>query len=182
MNNQYIGYISRFFVLGLSDSQSFSLTRPSSSGSSDMPKFNLRSRRNSFIRYQSSNIDVNDLSALESKQSPIKVLVINGKCTEIFKSTLEDCVEDCILEFPEEQNSVYVSKSGQVTQIPIGSNRHFITLLREANTSARQSAKSTRRRSSINQHNAQQQMSGTRTNATNNFSLPTVAKYHSYIT
>jgi len=140
-----------------------------------MPKFNLRSRRNSFIKHQLSNIDVNDLSALESKQSPIKVIVVNGKCTEIFKSSLEDCVEDCILEFPEEQNSVYVSKSGQVTQIPIGSNRNFIALLREANNSARQSAKSTRRRNSINQHNAQQQMSGTRTNATSNFSLPTVA-------
>ncbi|UJR22162.1 hypothetical protein I4U23_025226 [Adineta vaga] len=160
---------------GFSDSQSFSLTRPSSAASSDMPKVSLRSRRNSFLKRQSSTIDVNDISPLETKHTPIKVIVVNGKCSQIFKSTLEDCVEDCILEYPEEQNSVYVSKPGQTIQIPVGNNRNPIISIREQSANARSSAKSNRRQNSINQYTSQQSTSSARNIAANNFALPSVA-------
>ncbi|CAF4360784.1 unnamed protein product, partial [Adineta steineri] len=106
----------------LYDSQSFILTSPSSSTCSDMPKVN----HNNFIKHRLSNIDVNDVSLLETKQIPIKVLTINGKCSHIFKSALEDCVEDCILEFPDDQDSIYVSKSRETIQIPNENNRNSI--------------------------------------------------------
>ncbi|CAF0789223.1 unnamed protein product [Didymodactylos carnosus] len=59
--------------------------------------------------------------------NPVKVLVFNGKCSDIFKQTLEDVVQDCILEFPGE-NSVYVTKTGHAIQIPkstIGSSSTY---------------------------------------------------------
>ncbi|CAF1467960.1 unnamed protein product [Adineta ricciae] len=158
-----------------SDSQSFSLTRPSSAASSDMPKVNLRSRRNSLIKRQSTTIDINDTSLLETKQTPIKVIVVNGKCSQNFKTTLEDCVEDCILEYREEKNSVYVSKPGQTIQIPTGNNRTSNILLREHSANARLSAKSSRRRNSINQYNSQQALGSARTNVSNNLALPSIA-------
>ncbi|CAF0943708.1 unnamed protein product [Rotaria sordida] len=163
----------------LSDNQSSSTTRPSSSTSSDMPRTNVPSRSNSFVKRQSSIIDVNDLSTSTNQQindqTPIKVLVFNGKCSKVFKSALEDCVEDCILEFPNERNSVYVPKFGQAIQIPPGSNRNTILSLREQYINARQSARSSRRRSSINQHNSLPQINNIRSALPNNLSLPATA-------
>ena len=131
-----------------------------------MANTNTRSRRGSVTGRQSSSIiDTNENKQLK-QQIPVKVLVFNGKCSEIFKSTLEECVEDCILEFPG-QNSIYVSKPGQAIQIPPGSKHNYSKDLNH-------SAKSTRRRSSITQYNLPQ-INGMRTNQTNNFSLPTAA-------
>jgi hypothetical protein len=153
----------------LSETQSSTSSRRNSSASSHMANTNTRSRRGSVTGRQSSMTDTNETK--QSKQQiPVKVLVINGKCSKIFKSTLEDCVEDCILEFPGE-NSVYVSKAGQAIQIPAGSKQ---TYLKDPNSNVNQSAKSNRRRSSITQFNIPQ-ISGVRTNQTNTFSLPTVA-------
>ncbi len=172
MNSQKKNVIFLFFQV-LSDSQSTSTTRPSSSTSSNMPKVNIQSRRESITKQQSSNIDIDDFPQSAMKeQTPIKVLIFNGKCSQVFKSTLEDCVEDCILEFPEEKNSIYVSKSGQAIHIPLGSTRNSIASLKEQNTSARQSFRSNLRRNSINQHNSLPQIGGARTNLTNNSSLP----------
>jgi len=144
-----------------------------------MTKAFRRSGRDSSRQSLSSNIDFIDASQsptkLSKEQEPIKVLVFNGKCSKIFKSTLEECVEDCILEFPGEKNSVYVSKSGQPIPIPIGSNRNSIASLREQSAAARQSTLSNRRRSSISQHNTLPQIGGARNSSTNNFSLPIAA-------
>ncbi|CAF3686770.1 unnamed protein product [Adineta steineri] len=136
----------------LYDSQSSILTSPSSSTCSDMPKVN----HNNFIKHRLSNIDVSDVSLLETKQIPIKVLTINGKCSHIFKSALEECVEDCILEFPDDQDSIYVSKSRETIQIPNENNRNSIN---------------TR---SSHQYNAQTQIGSGRTSTTNNLVLPSV--------
>jgi hypothetical protein len=142
-----------------------------------MPKLN---RRDSSRHSLSSNIDFLDTTPSPTKsikeQEPVKVLVVTGRCSKVFKSTLEDCVEDCILEFPGEKNSVYVPKFGQPIQIPIGSNRNSIASLREQSTAAHQSARSNRRRSSITQHNTLPQIGGgVRSSSTNNFSLATTA-------
>jgi hypothetical protein len=142
-----------------------------------MPRVSIQSRPNSLVKRQSSNLDVNDSPLSPTKQLneqiPIKVLVINGKCSKVFKSTLEDCVEDCILEFPNEHNSIYVSKTGQAIQIPLGSNRNSIISLKEQGTISRQSIKSTRRKNSTNQYNSLPQMGSARTSLINNLSLPT---------
>jgi len=144
-----------------------------------MPKVNTQSSRNRFNKRQSSNIDVNDLSQLTNKQlkdeTPIKVLVFNGKCSQIFKSTLEDCVEDCILEFPDEHNSIYVSKCGQTMQVPLGCNRNSIVSLTEPVPSTRQSARSNRPRNSANQYNVLPQTGSARNSLPNNSSLPGTA-------
>jgi len=162
----------------LSDIQS---TRHSTSSSTsfDMPKANIQSQCNNFSKRKSSNIDVNDLSQLLNKQSkdetPIKVLVFNGKCSKTFKSTLEDCVQDCILEFPRENKFIYVPKSGQAIQVPAGSNRNSITSLREQSAGVRQSSRSSRQRNSLNQNNSLPQIGGARSSLTSNFSLPAAA-------
>jgi hypothetical protein len=141
-----------------------------------MPRVSIQSRSNSLIKRQLLNIDVNDIPLTPTKQPPIKVLVFNGKCSKVFKSTLEDCVEDCILEFPNERNSIYVSKYGHAMQIPIGSNRDSIISLKEQGiTTARQSSKSNHRKSSANQYNSMPQIGSARTSLMNNFPLPTTA-------
>lgn len=130
----------------LSDSESSTTTsRPSSSTSSDMLKTTASSSRQQSPTRQ-------DYPRRSSRQNddPIKVLVFNGKCSKVFKSTLEDCVEDCILEFPGERNSIYVSKSGQSMPVPLGSNRHSISSLRETSATTRQSTRSNRQRNPIN--------------------------------
>ncbi|CAF2668723.1 unnamed protein product [Rotaria sp. Silwood2] len=144
-----------------------------------MPRTNAPSRSNSFVKRQSSIIDVNDLPTSANQQindqTPIKVLIFNGKCSKVFKSALEDCVEDCILEFSGERNSVYVPKIGQAIQIPHGSNRNTILSLQEQSANARQSARSSRRRNSINQYNSLPQINGIRSALPNNMSLPATA-------
>ncbi|CAF4198309.1 unnamed protein product [Rotaria socialis] len=141
-----------------------------------MPKTNTPSRSNSFIKRRSSTIDVNDLSPSVNQQindqTPIKILVFNGKCSKIFKSALEDCVEDCILEFPGDKNSIYVPKIGQAVQIPPGSSPNAILSLREQSPNARQSARSNRRRGSNSQYNALPQINSMRSVLPNNLSLP----------
>jgi len=118
---------------------------------------NIRSRRGSNTGRQSSIIDSNENKQIK-QQIPAKVLVFNGKCSEIFKSTLEECVEDCILEFPG-QNPIYIPKAGQAPQRSIGSRQ---------NSNLYQSARSNRRRSSVTQ------LPGIRSSQTNNLTLPTV--------
>ncbi|CAF4414433.1 unnamed protein product, partial [Rotaria magnacalcarata] len=90
----------------------------------------------------SSTIDINDLppsvNQQTNDQTPIKVLIFNGKCSKVFKSALEDSVEDCILEFPGDKNSIYVPKIGQAVQIPPGSSSNDILSLREQSPNARQ--------------------------------------------
>ncbi|CAF1538184.1 unnamed protein product [Rotaria sp. Silwood1] len=144
-----------------------------------MPRTNVQSRSNSFAKRQSSIIDVNDLPTSINQQindqTPIKILVFNGKCSNVFKSALEDCVEDCILEFPGDKNSVYVPKFGNAIQIPPGSNRNTILSLREQTANARQSARSSRQRNSINQYNSLPQINGIRTTLPNNLTLPATA-------
>lgn len=133
--------------LVLSDSDSTETSRPSSSTSSEMMKTTASSSRQPSPTRQ-------DYPRKSSRQidDPIKVLVFNGKCSKVFKSTLEECVEDCILEFPSERNSIYVSKPGQSMPVPLGSNRYSINSLREtsATTTIRQSARSNRQRNSAN--------------------------------
>ncbi len=142
-----------------------------------MPKVPLPSHGNRFPKRQSFSLDVNELPLSSpsptTKQTPAKVLIFNGKCSRVFKSTLEDCVEDCILEFPAEKNSIYVPKSGPAIPVPIGSNRNSISSLREH--SARQSTRSNRPRNS----NSLPSVSGVRTSLTNNFPLPTTVECHS---
>ena len=141
-----------------------------------MPKLN---RRDSSRQSLSSNLDFLDSTPSPTKsikeQEPVKVLVVTGRCSKMFKSTLEECVEDCILEYPVEKSSVYVPKFGQPIQIPIGSNRNSIASLREQSAAAYQSARSNRRRSSITQYNTLPQIGGARNSSTNNFSLSTAA-------
>ena len=130
-----------------------------------MPKVNLQSTRPSFSQGTTTK--------LLKEQKAVKVLVFNGKCSQVFKSTLEECVEDCILEFPAESNSIYVSKSGQVKPIPAGCNRNSITSFEEPNSSRRQSRRSNPQRNSLNQSIPLSQTGTVRNSLTNNFFLPT---------
>ncbi|CAF4635070.1 unnamed protein product [Rotaria sp. Silwood1] len=159
------------FPLVLSETQSNTSSRRTSSISSHMASTNARLRRTSIVTgRQSSIIDTNE-SKQPKQQTPVKVLVVNGKCSEIFKSTLEDCVEECILEFAGE-NSIYVPKSGQTKQIST-SNKQTISS-KEPSSNVYQSTKSNRRRSSVTQFNLPQ-IGGMRTSQTSNFSLSNTA-------
>lgn len=148
-------------LLVLSDTQSTISSRRASSISSHMANTNTRSRRSSIVGRQSSIMDVNE-NRQAKQQSPVKVLVVNGKCSEIFKSTLEDCVEECILEF-DDQNSIYVSKSGQAMQIPNGSRQ-------TSALTSNLSTKSNRRKTGSTQFTLPQ-VNGSRTSQTSNPSL-----------
>ena len=164
-----------FSTLVLSDSDSNFTTRPSTAESVDMPKRNFPSNRTSStpggVGGRSSTVDFLDRPLPSMKKlkedKPTKVLIFNGKCSKVFKSTLEDCVEDCILEFPSENNSIYVPKSGPSIPVPLGSNRQSLVSLREGSAGR---TPSTRRRNSITQSNM-----NTRNTATNPFSLPATA-------
>lgn len=151
-------------VLVLSDSDSNFTTRPSTAESVDMPKRNLSFGRN----FPGEYLDRSSSSAKKVRhEKAIKVLVFNGKCSKVFQSTVEECVEDCILEFPFENNSVYVPKSGPAIPVPIGSHRQSLASTRE-NSPGR--IPSSRRRNSITQSPV-----NPRNSATNHFSLPTAA-------
>ncbi|CAF0879815.1 unnamed protein product [Rotaria sordida] len=159
----------------LSETQSSTSSRRTSSISSHMASTNVRLRRSSIITgRQSSIIDTHEnkqSKQQQQQQTPVKVLVVNGKCSEIFKSTLEDCVEECILEFTGE-NSIYVPKSGQATQIPVGNKQIFSS--KEPSSNVNQSTKLNRRRSSVNQFNLPQ-IGNMRTSQTSNFSFSNTA-------
>jgi len=123
---------------------------------------NTRPRRSSITKRRSSIPDTNENT--QSKQhTPAKVLVFTGKCSDIFKLTLEDCVEDCILEFPGE-NSIYVPKSKQTSTLS----------WKEPNSNVHQPGKSQHQRRSVNPNNLPQ-INGIRPSQTNNISLPTSA-------
>ena len=122
---------------------------------------NLRARRGSNTGRQSSTIDANENKPVESR-APMKVLVFNGKCSDIFKSSIEESVEDCVLEFPG-QPAIYVSKGGQTA--PRLSNSGL-----NSSGNIPPSARSNRRRSSITQFNLSQ-YGATRQNPTNNLTL-----------
>jgi hypothetical protein len=151
----------------LSDIQSGTSSRRNSTISSHMANTNIRSRRSSIIARQSSFIDTNE-NKQTKQQTPVKVLVFNGKCSNIFKSTLEECVEDCILEFPGE-NSIYVPKSGQAVQLSPGNKQNP----REQTTNTPQSGRN-RRRSSVTQFNLPQ-IGGMRPTQTSQLSLTTMS-------
>lgn len=131
-----------------------------------MPKVNTPSRSNSFIKRQSSIIDVNDFTTpvnpSVNEQTETKVLIFNGKCSKVFKSVLEDCVEDCILEFPVDKNSIYVPKVGQAIPVPLGSKPNTILGLREQYINTRPSTRSNRRKGSVGPHSALPQINNTR--------------------
>ncbi|CAF4682755.1 unnamed protein product [Rotaria sp. Silwood2] len=151
----------------LSETQSSTSSRRTSSISSHMASANARLRRSSIVTgRQSSIIDTNETKQAK-QQTPVKILVVNGKCSEIFKSTLEDCVEECILEFAGE-NSIYVPRSGQAKQIPTSNKQTFSS--KEPSSNVYQPTKSNRRRSSVNQFNLPQ-IGGMRTSQASNFSL-----------
>ncbi len=135
---------------------------------------NTRSRRGSITGRQSlSMIDANENKQIK-QQTPIKVLVFSGKCSTIFKSTLEECVDDCILEFQGE-NPIYIPKAGQSIQKSILNKQTGNYYLKESHSNLNQSARlSNRRRSSITQFN-NPQIVGIRTSQTNNLTLTTAA-------
>ena len=116
-----------------------------------MTHVNIRPRRDSVIGRQTSFIDTSK-NRQSKQQTPVKVLVFNSKCSEIFKSTLEDCVEECILQFPGE-NSIYVPKSGQAIRISTSSKETPSLSLKEGNSNENQLARSNRRKSSVTQFN-----------------------------
>ena len=132
-----------------------------------MAKPYSRARRPSVSGRQ---LSINDSD--ESKHSPVKVLVFAGKCSDVFKSTLEDCVEDCVLEFPGE-NSIYVSKRGQGVQLPMGTTSDMMLLSKTIRASGSATTRSLHRGSSQSQANSVQAAS-TRTNQSSGFSLPTM--------
>lgn len=80
-------------------------------------------------------------------------------------------MEDCILQYGDE-NAVYVAKSGQTIPLPAGNAQHSVQALREQSGNTRQSAKSGRRRNSINLYNPLPQLGSARSN---NFTLPVTA-------
>ena len=121
---------------------------------------NIRSRRGSNAGRRSSIVDPNENKSIK-QQTPAKILVFNGKCSEIFKSTLEECVEDCVLQF-QGQRPIYIPKAGQAAPRPIASRQ-------SSNSNFYSSARSNRRRSSV------APISGLRSSQTNNLSIPTVA-------
>ena len=158
----------------LFESPSTSTIRPASSTSSDgtknsnsLPPTTGKERFDGSSRPQSINAESNGLL---TKISSVKILTVNGKCSEIFRSALEHSVEDCILQYTGE-TAIYVSKSGQ--KIPLNSNNQPLTsqLSREQTNLSRQSAKSARRLNSINPFNGSPQLGSAR----NNFSMPITA-------
>jgi hypothetical protein len=121
---------------------------------------NPRPRRSSITKRRSSITDTNENT--QSKQhTPAKVLVFTGKCSDIFKLTLEDCVEDCILEFPGE-NSIYVPKS---KPIPTPNKQTSTLCWKEPNSNVYQTGKSQHQRRSVN-HNNLPQIGGIRPSQT----------------
>ena len=125
---------------------------------------NIRLRRASNARRPSITIDANETKPIEAR-TPMKVLVFNGKCSEIFKSTIEECVDDCVLEFSG-QPAIYVSKNGQrLTGNATNSHSQFPPSA---------SSRAFRRRSSVAPFNLLQTV-GTRSNPTNNITLSTAA-------
>ncbi|CAM4842921.1 unnamed protein product [Rotaria magnacalcarata] len=153
----------------LSDSQSSTSSRRASLISSHMASNNARLRRNSVMGRQLSILDINE-NKTTKQQTPVKVLVVNGKCSEIFKSTLEDCVEECILEFTGE-NSIYVQKSGQTVQLPVRSRQASSLSLKEPTSNIPPSSRFQRRRSSINPFSLPP-ISSVLSSQNGNFSLP----------
>ncbi|CAF1158291.1 unnamed protein product [Adineta steineri] len=141
-------------------------SRRESSISSHLLNVNIRSRHSSTSRRRSSITDIQENKQLK-QEIPAKILVVNGKCSDIFKSTLEDCVEHCILEFPGE-NSIYVSKPGHSKSIPAGSKQTSINYSREHSSSA----KLHHRKTSANQLNLPL-TNGKRASQTSNISLAT---------
>ena len=127
----------------------------------------LRSRRVSTIRRQSSTS--------ETSKAPVlpKVLVFNGKCSEIFKSSLEECVEDCILQFAGEE-AIYVPKVGPATPLSTASRSNSIVGSRDALSQFHGSTRSQRRRSSTNPLSSIAS-GNTRSHAASQFSVSTVA-------
>ena len=112
---------------------------------------NIRSRHGSAFGRQPSLNDFNERKQNKQKQqqnqqqNPSKRLVFSGKCSEIFKSTVIDCVDDCVLEFPGE-TSIYVPKSGQKASTnKLNSN----SCSRDSNPNLLRSQKSTSRRNSM---------------------------------
>ena len=124
-------------LLELFDSRSTSSLRPNSSTSSDSIKVTKKDL-----------IDVNE-SPQSSPSAPVKVLLVNGTCSEIFRSALENSVEDCILQYPGDK-AVYIPKCGPAIPLPAGNHQNSVLSLREASAQTRQSNKSARRRNSIN--------------------------------
>ncbi|CAF1069008.1 unnamed protein product [Adineta ricciae] len=126
-----------------------------------------RSRSSSMTRRRSSATDFQE--AKQTKvHTPEKILIVNGKCSKVFKSIIEDCVEDCIIEFPGE-NSVYVSKPGHGVSIPTGSRQVTSNHPREHSFHHHLPMKSFHRKSST------QQPTGIRVSQTSNISLATTA-------
>ncbi|UJR26978.1 hypothetical protein I4U23_008285 [Adineta vaga] len=151
----------------LSDSSSSMSSRRGSVNSTHLLNINNRSRCSSITRRRSSITDFQENKSAKS-YTPEKVLVVNGKCSDIFKSTLEDCVEDCIIEFPGE-SSVYVSKPGHSISIPAGSKQISNNYSREPSFNILPTMKSYHRKSSAHQH------TGIRISQTSNISLATTA-------
>ena len=136
-----------------------------------MAKSYSRARRPSASGRQLSINDPEESKQIK-QQTPVKVLVFTGKCSDVFKSTLEDCVEDCLLEFPGE-NSVYVTKRGQGVQLPMGTKSDTILLSKAIHASGSAATRSLHRGSSQSQANSVQGGS-IRTNQSSGFSLPTM--------
>lgn len=164
----------------LSDNQSSPSTRPSSSTSSEMLRTNLQSRSDTFSKRRSSNLDINDLPLSRNQQivetTPPKTIIINGKCSKVFKTALEQCVEDCILEFPSEKHSIYVPKTGLGVSLAPGSNRNSVLSMREQSANARQSGRSNRRLNSLTPYNnTLPQINSVRKSLPNSTVLPSAA-------
>lgn len=123
----------------LFDTQSRTPARRHSSFGSFMATTNVRSRCSSTLGRHSS------LNDKQQQQSPSKKLIFTGKCSDIFKSTLIDCVDDCVLEFPGE-TLVYVPKSGQKSSTN-KFNGSFSS--KDLNTNNSASKKSSNRRNSM---------------------------------
>lgn len=126
---------------------------------------NIRPRRGSNTGRQLSMIDANENKPVETR-TPMKVLVFNGKCSNIFKSSIEESVDDCVLEFSG-QPAIYVSRGGQ--NGPRLSNSGL-----NSSVNMPPSARSNRRRSSITQFNLSQ-FGATRSNPITNLTLPGAA-------
>ena len=75
-----------------------------------MANTHQRSRRGSSSLSRQPSIAETITNDTKSNLTPPKVLIFNGKCSETFKSTVEECVEDCILQFSGE-SSIYIPKA-----------------------------------------------------------------------
>ena len=84
-------------------------------------------------------------AAAATAATPVKVLLVNGTCSEIFRSALENSVEDCVLQYPGDQ-AVYVAKSGRAIPIPVGNVQSSVQSLREPSAPTRPTTKSAARR------------------------------------